>query len=178
MTEAWREHTNSAFDHTLDAMDRAKERGYSYSVWLAVMCHDFGKATTPEDVLPSHYGHEFRSKYIATDWLKEHRFSAFVNKLVPVAAEQHMKAHSIARLKPVTLIRWYRSIKNLIPEIVQVFDCDHDLSSEQLVILRRLEETFKSIKIEINSELKKKGRDQIKQFVEQRYVQRYKELCK
>lgn len=178
MEETWREHTNSAFDHTCDVIDRCKQKGYSFETFIACVAHDFGKATTPEDVLPSHYGHEFRSVGIAKEWLAKHRFSAKTNALVPVAAEHHMKAHNLTILRPTSLIRWYKSIKNHIPDVVHVFDCDHELTEEQRVILTRLEETFKTAKIEISPELKKKGREAIKNFVEQIYVKRYKELLK
>ena len=47
--------------HVMMVVDHAAQQGYALPVRFAALTHDLGKATTPEDVLPRHIGHEGRS---------------------------------------------------------------------------------------------------------------------
>src|SRR5690606_35268488 len=84
---------NTAFDHTMEAIDRCRERGHSFSVFIAVLCHDFGKAVTPREVLPHHYGHEFNGIPIVERFLARNRFDSFTNRLALFTVENHMRIH-------------------------------------------------------------------------------------
>jgi hypothetical protein len=170
------EKSQTAFEHTMDAMDRCHAKGYGFDVWISSMLHDAGKATTPRDILPKHHGHEIRSREIAIKWLAEHKFTHHINKLVPVACAEHMLAHNLNILKVTTLVRWYKRIRTHIPQIIQVFNCDHELNAVQIEILERLHRAFKEAVIEIPVTVQKKGREAIVQFVENIYAKSYKGL--
>src|SRR5690606_13769497 len=47
--------------HVLLALEMAAKLGSSAAMRFAVLAHDFGKAATPAEILPSHHGHEERS---------------------------------------------------------------------------------------------------------------------
>ncbi|MBR7059859.1 MAG: multifunctional CCA addition/repair protein [Neisseriaceae bacterium] len=44
--------------HTMMAVDYSAQNNFSLSERYAVLSHDLGKALTPPDILPKHYGHE------------------------------------------------------------------------------------------------------------------------
>ena len=47
--------------HVMMVLDYAASQGFALPVRFAALTHDLGKATTPDDILPRHIGHEGRS---------------------------------------------------------------------------------------------------------------------
>lgn len=92
-------HGGSLLDHLARCMDAVA--GDALAVWLALV-HDAGKLTTPEALLPHHYGHEARGEALAAEW------AAFLRLPEPfaccgrMAARLHMKAGRYAQLRPAT----------------------------------------------------------------------------
>lgn len=145
----------TAFQHTMLVIDRCKANGYSFEVFMACLCHDFGKAATPSEILPHHYGHELRSADIAYRFLEGHRFSSDVNKLVVVAAKHHMTFHWLTKMKAIKVVRFLKSIRPaLLNEVIRVANCDHPLTEEQHHIIERFRTAVKETKIEIPGHLK------------------------
>jgi len=125
-------HGNTAFEHTMEVIDRCQENEYSFSCFIACMCHDFGKATTKPEILPHHYGHELRSKDIAEEWLKDQTFDRHTNKLVLTVARYHMQMHYIAEMKGRKVMALVKAIRSeQWPEYHACCMCDHPLTSEQ-----------------------------------------------
>ena len=53
-----------AGEHTLLVLDQACQLSTSLNTRMAALCHDLGKATTPQNEWPSHHGHEERGHTI------------------------------------------------------------------------------------------------------------------
>jgi len=53
-----------AGEHTLLVLDQACQLSTSLNTRMAALCHDLGKATTPQAEWPSHHGHEERGHTI------------------------------------------------------------------------------------------------------------------
>lgn len=133
----------SAFEHTMAAIDRAKANGYSFGIFLAVLCHDFGKATTPEDILPHHYGHEKRSEAIAKEWFQQNRFRASDAEFAVIFARDHMKVHVLEEMRPAKLIRFVGAIPHKYREdFFNAGDCDTPMSERQWQIVRALQKVL------------------------------------
>lgn len=130
---------NNVFQHTMNVVDRCMERGCSFSAFIAALYHDVGKTVTPAEILPSHYGHEHAGVPIAHKVLKDNRFDAHTNKLVPMVVKHHMKIHHLPVMRPVKLVRFFRSIrKEFWDEYIDVVNSDHPLSDEQNAIIEKL----------------------------------------
>jgi len=129
----------SAFDHTMEAIDRAKAYGYGFGVFLAVLCHDFGKGTTPPEILPHHYGHEERSEEIAKKWLGQNFFREDDKGLAIAFARDHMRVHLLEEMRPARLIRFIKAIpQRYFEDIFKAGNCDSPLNERQWQILRAL----------------------------------------
>ena len=162
---------DTAFDHTMKAVDRAKEMGYPFSVFLAALFHDVGKGTTKPEILPHHYAHEFRGHRMLEEFLATQKFRAHENKLILTVALEHMVVHFLPKMKPVKLVRFFRRVRQTFPEYVMACDCDHPLDEERLVVMARLMEAFQTAVVEIPTSVKDKA-----EFAERVFTRRYTEL--
>jgi tRNA nucleotidyltransferase (CCA-adding enzyme) len=86
---------------TLDAVCRLTDR---VPVRFAALTHDLGKATTPEDILPSHHGHEKRGAEIVTALCRRLRAPVAFERLASACARYHIRMHRFYELRPGTLL--------------------------------------------------------------------------
>jgi len=141
--------SDTAFDHTMKTIDRAKELDAPFHVFMAMVFHDFGKAFTEKELLPQHFGHEDRSEKIATDFLENHRFSKRVKEFVPKAAKLHMKGHRVEEMKPRKLAKFIVDIgKRDFQDMKLVFQSDHPFSEKEEKIFDILEQVLNNTNFE------------------------------
>ena len=79
--------------HLEMVLDQSAQCNAPLEVRFACLCHDLGKGTTPEDILPRHIGHEQRSvkllQYICDRW----RVPVECKELAEVVAREHGNIH-------------------------------------------------------------------------------------
>lgn len=120
---------NTTFEHLMEAIDRLPTN-MPFKCLIAVLAHDWGKATTSADILPHHYGHEIRSEKISREWLKENRFSRHVNEFVPMVGLLHMKVHKLQVMKPNKLLNLFRNIRrDERDNFIMCCNCDSPLTA-------------------------------------------------
>lgn len=85
-----------AFTHVMMALDVAAAAGFDLDVRFAVLCHDFGKARTPADVLPSHVGHDVAGAPVALAFANRLNAPAAFRDLAVLVAAQHTRVHRAA----------------------------------------------------------------------------------
>lgn len=73
------------------------------TVWMA-LCHDIGKVSTPEDILPHHYQHELRGVDASYALAKRLRLPNKMRMAGALSARLHMKAGIYERLRPSTRV--------------------------------------------------------------------------
>jgi tRNA nucleotidyltransferase (CCA-adding enzyme) len=100
----------TAFGHTMFAVDTAKALDAKFHIFVAVLFHDLGKGTTPEDVLPHHYKHEERSFDLVKALMEKHRFPKKVKEFSILFAQQHMRMNVIEELTARKLVKYLLSI--------------------------------------------------------------------
>jgi tRNA nucleotidyltransferase (CCA-adding enzyme) len=91
--------------HTLLALKLAARLSPSETVRFAVLTHDLGKATTPKDLLPKHYGHEQRSERLLEALSARLKIPNRFRDLALLVARHHGNVHKAAELKPQTVLR-------------------------------------------------------------------------
>jgi tRNA nucleotidyltransferase (CCA-adding enzyme) len=74
-------------------------------VRYACLCHDFGKGTTPPDVLPRHIGHEERSARLAKALAQRWRVPTECKELADVVAREHGNIHRSQEFGAAALLR-------------------------------------------------------------------------
>jgi tRNA nucleotidyltransferase (CCA-adding enzyme) len=91
--------------HTMMVVDAAAALTADVAVRFAALTHDLGKANTPEDVLPSHIGHEKRGLPLIRQLCERLRVPNQVRELSLLVGEFHTHAHRALELKPTTLLQ-------------------------------------------------------------------------
>jgi tRNA nucleotidyltransferase (CCA-adding enzyme) len=74
-------------------------------VRFACLCHDLGKGTTREDVLPRHIGHEQRSAKLLQDVCERLRVPGDCRALADVVAREHGNIHRSGELNAASVVR-------------------------------------------------------------------------
>jgi tRNA nucleotidyltransferase (CCA-adding enzyme) len=73
-------------------------------VRFAALTHDLGKGTTPEDILPSHKGHEERSVDLIDALCERIKVPKRYRDLARIAARYHGLVHKVDELRPGTIV--------------------------------------------------------------------------
>jgi tRNA nucleotidyltransferase (CCA-adding enzyme) len=90
--------------HIMLVVDYAARRAASLPVRFAALTHDLGKGTTPEELLPRHYGHENRSVELVETLCNRLRVPNDCRELALLAARLHGEIHRAEELRPSTML--------------------------------------------------------------------------
>jgi tRNA nucleotidyltransferase (CCA-adding enzyme) len=91
--------------HTMMVLDQAEKLSSDLAVRFAALVHDLGKATTRQEDLPSHPGHETRGVKIIKAMSERLRVPKASRELAIVVAEFHTHCHRQAEMKESTIVR-------------------------------------------------------------------------
>ncbi|MCU7879595.1 MAG: multifunctional CCA addition/repair protein [Candidatus Thiodiazotropha sp. (ex Lucinoma aequizonata)] len=91
--------------HTLMALAVACSLSESLEVRFAALTHDLGKGTTPERILPSHYGHEGRGARLVEQLCYRLKAPARFRELACRCATYHGYLHRLYELQPKTILK-------------------------------------------------------------------------
>jgi len=80
------------------------------AIRFAVLVHDLGKGITPDDVLPSHKGHEARGVALVDDVCDRFKVPNDVRQLALAVTEYHLMCHKAQQLKPETIVNLLKGI--------------------------------------------------------------------
>jgi len=96
--------------HILMCLQQAVKLNANSQTRFAVLGHDFGKATTPKELLPKHVGHEIRSKHIVEDFCKRLRIPKDYEQIASMVAEHHLLTHTAFELRPSTVLKLFKRL--------------------------------------------------------------------
>ncbi|MGF6533653.1 tRNA nucleotidyltransferase (CCA-adding enzyme) [Paraburkholderia sp. GAS206C] len=91
--------------HVMMVVDHAAAQGYALAVRFAALTHDLGKATTPEDVLPRHIGHEGRSVDLLKPLCERMRVPNECRDLALLVAREHGNIHRVMETGAAGVVR-------------------------------------------------------------------------
>ncbi|MFM0209102.1 multifunctional CCA addition/repair protein [Paraburkholderia sediminicola] len=91
--------------HVMMVIDHAAQQGYALPVRFAALMHDLGKATTPDDVLPRHIGHEGRSVDLLKPLCERLRVPNECRDLALLVAREHGNIHRVMEMGAAALVR-------------------------------------------------------------------------
>jgi tRNA nucleotidyltransferase (CCA-adding enzyme) len=92
-------------EHVMRALDCAAQRGESLEVRFALLVHDLGKGTTPQEEWPRHIGHEGRSAPLIEALCERLRVPVACRELALAVAKWHTHVHRAMELRPETLLK-------------------------------------------------------------------------
>ncbi|MCC8393138.1 multifunctional CCA addition/repair protein [Paraburkholderia sp. MMS20-SJTR3] len=93
--------------HVMMVLDHAAQHGYALPVRFAALTHDLGKATTPEDILPRHIGHEGRSVDLLKPLCERLRVPNECRDLALLVAREHGNIHRVMEMGAAALVRLF-----------------------------------------------------------------------
>ncbi|NML31999.1 multifunctional CCA addition/repair protein [Paraburkholderia antibiotica] len=93
--------------HVMMVVDHAAQQGYTLPVRFAALTHDLGKATTPEDILPRHLGHEGRSVDLLKPLCERLRVPNECRDLAVLVAREHGNIHRVMETGAAALVRLF-----------------------------------------------------------------------
>ncbi|HZD53988.1 MAG TPA: multifunctional CCA addition/repair protein [Woeseiaceae bacterium] len=91
--------------HAMMVLDQATALSPDVDVRYAALVHDLGKATTPNDKLPSHPGHERRSVRLINVMADRLPIPTACRELALLVAEFHGHAHRAFELRASTILK-------------------------------------------------------------------------
>ncbi|MBR2179597.1 MAG: HD domain-containing protein [Selenomonadaceae bacterium] len=81
-----------AFEHSMNIVDEVANVNRNTIVRFAALVHDLGKGTTPQCMLPHHYGHDTRGLEVLNEWRRRVTFPKDWIKAAKFVIERHMHA--------------------------------------------------------------------------------------
>jgi len=93
--------------HVMMVLDDTAKLERSLEVRFAALGHDLGKATTPEETLPRHIGHEQRSIDLVKGVCDRLRVPGDCRDLALLVAQYHSHIHRAKSLRPDTIVKLF-----------------------------------------------------------------------
>ncbi|GDY27159.1 multifunctional CCA protein [Agarivorans sp. Toyoura001] len=93
--------------HTLMVIEQSAKHNYSNQVRFAALCHDYGKALTPQEKLPSHPGHGPKGLKLIKAFCQRIKVPNDYRDLALLVAEHHITIHSALELRPETVLKLF-----------------------------------------------------------------------
>jgi tRNA nucleotidyltransferase (CCA-adding enzyme) len=93
--------------HVMLVVRYAAKIGAPTSVRFAALTHDLGKALTPQEILPSHRGHEEAGVPLVEALSERLRVPNGFRELAVLAARHHAVVHRAAELRPETMLKLF-----------------------------------------------------------------------
>lgn len=94
--------------HILMALQQSVRLSDSSAIRFAVLVHDLGKGITPDDVLPSHTGHEERGVSLVNNLCDRLKVPNHFRQLALAVTEHHLMCHKALQLEPQSVVKLLR----------------------------------------------------------------------
>ena len=102
--------------HSLMALEQAALLSPKLEVRFAALVHDLGKAVSPKDNLPHHYGHELKGVAILEKMCERLRVPNHFKNLALHVTQYHTHCHKVRELRTTTLVNFLQSVGAFKPE--------------------------------------------------------------
>ncbi len=86
-----------AFEHSMLMLSRVADKTTSIVARFCALCHDLGKGSTPEEMLPHHYGHEQRGIKVLQQWNHHMTLPNVWLRAAKFVISQHMRAPRLSK---------------------------------------------------------------------------------
>ena len=96
--------------HVLMSLDQATALDDDTATRFAVLVHDLGKGTTPENILPKHSGHEERGVQLVNNLCDRLKAPNRYRELAVAVTRYHLLCHKAPHLRPSTILKVLKGI--------------------------------------------------------------------
>ena len=98
------------FCPTMLALDKSAKLTNQLEIRYAVLVHDLGKASTPKEILPHHYGHNKNGIILVKNLSNRIGVPKKWEKAGLIASIEHMRAEKFLQMKPVKQVKFIEKI--------------------------------------------------------------------
>lgn len=111
--------------HALMAIAEAARQSADPVVRFATLCHDFGKAETPADILPAHHGHGERGLPLINAFCERYKAPTEWREVALLVSAWHSLVHIAPELRTSTLLRLFDAVDGWRrpQRLQQLLDC-------------------------------------------------------
>jgi tRNA nucleotidyltransferase (CCA-adding enzyme) len=115
--------------HSMMCLEQAALLSAKSEVRFAALVHDLGKALSPKDNLPHHYGHETKGLPVLEALCDRLRVPNSFRSLAVHVMQYHTHCHKVTELKPATLVDLLNTLSafkhhNQFPEFLLACEAD------------------------------------------------------
>lgn len=96
--------------HTLLVLEQAAKLSEKIEVRFASLVHDLGKGVTPNELLPSHHGHEHTGLPLINQLCERLRVPNSCRELALLVCEYHQLIHRAQELRANTVLKFFNGI--------------------------------------------------------------------
>lgn len=89
-----------SYNHTMNVVDNSARLTDKLEIRYSCLVHDLGKGTTPENILPHHYGHEERGEKLVAELGRRLKVPNLWTSCGKIAAKEHMKGGYFEKMTP------------------------------------------------------------------------------
>ena len=89
-----------SYNHTMMVVDYSTKLTQKPEIIYSCLVHDLGKGTTPEEILPHHYGHEERGEKLVEEIGKRLKIPKLWTACGKISAKEHMKGGRFYDMTP------------------------------------------------------------------------------
>ncbi|MBQ7476560.1 MAG: HD domain-containing protein [Selenomonadaceae bacterium] len=114
-----------AYEHTLKILDKVAAVNKNPLVRFTALAHDFGKGTTPTEILPHHYGHEKRGVDVLNQMNARMTLPREWKKAAAFIIENHMRASSLKNFGKIVDLLISAQRRDLVQCLKDVVNADH-----------------------------------------------------
>jgi tRNA nucleotidyltransferase (CCA-adding enzyme) len=137
-----------AFEHTMLVLDRMAKETKSEELRFSALVHDLGKATTPKEILPHHFGHDKRGPELVKSLCERIKAPKTWEKCGIAAAEYHMQGQRFMEMRPGKKVTFLESIEKTplkADGIAKIIDVDTSHKAKTKYIKKYSEKMFSEI---------------------------------
>ena len=114
-----------AYEHTLQILDDVAKINSKPIIRFAAMAHDFGKGTTPQEMLPHHYKHEKRGLEVLKEMNRRMTLPSDWKKVAAFVIREHMRAPRLEKAgKIVDLLLRLHNLKIPVKDFCDIIRID------------------------------------------------------
>lgn len=97
-------------EHCLQCLQQAVKLNADTETRFAVLVHDLGKASTPQQQWPKHIGHETKSLPLIKNLCARLRVPKTFEQLALITAQYHTHCHRALELRPATIVKLFDGV--------------------------------------------------------------------
>lgn len=99
-----------SYKHTMMVVDYSTKLTQKLEIRYSCLVHDLGKGTTPEEILPHHYGHEERGEKLVQELGRKLKIPNLWTSCGKIAAKEHMKGGKFHDMTPKKQVEFIEKV--------------------------------------------------------------------